>query len=219
MPDPVRAARVWLPVCLALVAVGCLDPVGQPPRTLTLHESFISPEGWPGTRVTANHAVLQEWLDSLGNDQRLDRWRYYEDGRLRRVLCDVDGDDLIDVRARFDPPGGGLRLLERYAGPPRRRILQVRYRNRGRWEQRADRNRDGRVDAIFRFRGPSDLLSAGGFDPAPLRDVRDILPREFWVEAELDEDFDGTMDHFKPYPREAPPPTAPPAPTDEESAP
>jgi hypothetical protein len=180
-------------IIAALMSAGCID-TGPEPQTLVLQEEYVSPEGWRGERILKNGLAHMEELDSRGDDGRIDLWRFYRDGRLVRELHDLDADDLIEVKARFDPRSGALVNLQRFETADQTPDVHIEYQGAYTWRQEEDRNGDGKVDRVFLFTGKPTILTEHGAEPTELTDAQPLIPKIRWSRVYEDTDFDGELD-------------------------
>ena len=179
--------------CLMLVAMlaGCVPPG---PKRLSGIRNAVSPEGWRGKQYFENRRKVSEEFDAVGNDGRIDLWRFFDEGRLLSEERDRNADDLIDCRAFYSPASGELREFRRDEDFDGEMDLRVQYLGGYRWQQTWDRNQDGTADFLLSLRGPARLLSELGVDPAEAGDLREVAPPNHWHELYVNTDLDGRLD-------------------------
>ncbi|MCX7935568.1 MAG: hypothetical protein N3A66_09970 [Planctomycetota bacterium] len=186
----------WGGLMLLLVLAGCAS---NPPRNLSASGNALSPEGWRGQRYYENGRVIGEEFDAVGDDGRIDLWRYYQDGSLLTEDRDRDSDGRIDYTAHYRPKTAALEAFSRDTDFDGQNDIWLRHLEDDRWALNWDRNRDGAVDFVFIFRCPGGDLAALQFDPTEVADMREVVPIAQWVEVDLDDDFDRRFDSWTRY--------------------
>ncbi len=176
---------------ITLLALGC-GPAG--PRQLTVRGNVRSKEGWPGKRYTENRLTVAEEFDAVGNDGRIDLWRFHEEGVLILEERDTNSDGKIDHTAQFDPKKAELWRYHRDSNLDGATDIWVTYKGGGIWRQTWDRNHDSVIDLVFIFAGPSELLTELALDYHQLTDLRKSIARTRWQEIALDRNFDSAFD-------------------------
>lgn len=91
--------RMLALLAAGLFLAGCNEPN---PRGLLTDHNAVSPEGWAGSRFSANDVTIAEEFDSISRDGRIDLWRFYESGYLVIEESDTDSDGRIDHRKHMD---------------------------------------------------------------------------------------------------------------------
>jgi len=182
--------------CVLGLLCGC-EQFG--PKRLTGWQDASSPEGWRGKRYCENQQTVSEEFDAVGNDGRIDLWRFYHKGVLLTEERDRNQDDRVDCRAEYSATSGELRAITRDTNFDGQTDLEVTYLGGYRWQEVWDRNQDGTADFVLLFRGPSRLLTELKADPVRVGDLREIVPADLWQEATLDEDRDGRYDSWIRY--------------------
>jgi len=186
----------WTSLVLILFLAGCS---GAPPRNLSASSNALSPEGWRGKRYYENGRVIAEEFDAVGEDGRVDLWRYYKDGSLLTEDRDRDSDGRIDYTAHYFPKSGVLEAFTRDTDFDGQNDIWLRYLGDDRWSLNWDRNRDGDVDFVFVFRCPPAAFGDMHFDPVDVTDMREVVPAAQWVEVDVDENFDRRFDSWTRY--------------------
>ncbi len=187
------AMRNMIIPVLLLMLMGCEVPG---PRLLSGNRNLTSPEGWHGKRYTKNGITISEEFDAVGNDGRIDMWRYFDDGHILAEEWDLNQDDRIDARISYSPVSAEIREIKRDTDFDGTYDIKVRYLGGFRWQENWDRNHDGTADFIFSMSAPSRLLNEINFNYTEFTDLRKNVPRRYWRELSLDTDFDHRFDQW-----------------------
>ncbi len=186
----------WGGLIFLFLLAGCFS---NPPRNLSASSNALSPEGWRGKRYYENGLIIGEEFDAVGNDGRIDLWRYYKDGCLLTEDRDRDSDGRIDYTAHYHPKTGALEAFSRDTDFDGQNDIWLRYSGNERWILTWDRNRDGAVDFVFVFRCPAAALAELRFDPGEVTDMREVVPAAQWLEVDLDDNFDRRFESWTRY--------------------
>ncbi len=189
-----RNNTLLLLVCCLLG--GCNDPE---PRMLEKVGHELSTEGWKGTQLREGGVVISEEWDAVGNDGRIDTWRYFDHGKMLSEERDINGDSLVDFRLECDLESGDPRLLQIDTNLDGKFDLIFEYDGTGSWKQSLDRNHDGKPDRELVLRGRSSLLKDTDCDWFAQKDLAEVFPASIWYERSEDEDCDGKFDTWVRY--------------------
>lgn len=190
-----------LPVAAVLLGVllsgiGCKQPG---PSHLAFWENVRSPEGWTGRRYAENNKRIAEEFDAVGEDGKIDFWRFYTNGRLASEEHDRDNDGHVDYVAKYNHKDESLLSFARDTNFDGSLNLWVDFDGHDSWTQTWDRNHDGTLDLLFSFEGPADSLNRLKLDFYEVTDLRKFIPKQRWREIALDNDMNGQFDLWLRY--------------------